>query len=137
MARSNLNVSADLLASFTSAQHFSAGIRCIKVHINEEFLHISSVINRQANIQEDFDTIIDALEKTQAAILLFNLTDQIEERSNWLLLSFISDDCKVRDKMLYSSSRDDLKRTLGAQFFKADYAGTVTSREAVGVSIDN
>jgi twinfilin-like protein len=123
MARSNLNVSSDLLAAFTSAQQFSAGIRCIKVNINEECLNVSLITNRQANIQNDFDTIIGTLEITEASILLFNLPDQIEEKSNWLLLSFIPDDCKVREKMLYSSSRDDLKRTLGTDFFKADYAG--------------
>ena len=31
----------------------------------------------------------------------------------------------MRDKMLYSSSKEDLKRSLGGGYFKTEYAGNV------------
>lgn len=39
----------------------------------------------------------------------------------WVLLAWVPDTAKVRDKMLYSSSRDDLKRSLGLGYFVTEY----------------
>jgi twinfilin len=38
-----------------------------------------------------------------------------------VLIAWVPDDCKVRDKMLYSSSREDLKRSLGLGYFVGEY----------------
>lgn len=38
-----------------------------------------------------------------------------------MLIAWVPDDCKVRDKMLYSSSREDLKRSLGVGYFAGEY----------------
>jgi twinfilin-like protein len=92
------------------------------VIIDGESLNIASILSREGNTKEDFNKLTSgALKETEAAILLFSLSDQVDE-TNWLLLSFIPDGCKVRDKMLYSSSRDDLKRSLGLEFFTAEYS---------------
>ena len=40
--------------------------------------------------------------------------------AEWLLVMFVPDDAKVRDKMVYASTRDSLKRDLGYSFFAAD-----------------
>lgn len=45
----------------------------------------------------------------------------------WLMVTWIPDGCKVRDKMLYSSSREDLKRTIGMGYFKSEYAANYLS----------
>ena len=106
-----------------SAQQFSIGTRCIKVLIEGETLILSSIIPRVTNAQEDFDSLATStLDANQATILLFCLSDQAIEKQNWLLLSFIPDGCKVREKMLYSSSREDLKRAMGLGFFSQDYS---------------
>jgi hypothetical protein len=123
MARSNLHISPSLTEAFLSAQQFSIGTRCIKVLIEGETLILSSIIPRVNNAQEDFDSLATStLDANQATILLFCLTDQAIEKQNWLLLSFIPDGCKVREKMLYSSSREDLKRAMGLGFFSQDYS---------------
>ena len=122
MARSNLHISSALTEAFLSAQQYSLETRCIKVLIEGETLILSSVIRRANNAQTDFDSLVTtALDVNQATILLFCLSDQAIEKQNWLLLSFIPDGCKVREKMLYSSSREDLKRALGLGFFSQDY----------------
>lgn len=123
MARSNLHISPSLTEAFLSAQQFSIGTRCIKVLIEGETLILSSIIPRVNNAQEDFDSLATStLNANQATILLFCLSDQATEKQNWLLLSFIPDGCKVREKMLYSSSREDLKRAMGLGFFSQDYS---------------
>ena len=122
MARSNLNISSALTEAFLSAQQYSIGTRCIKVLIEGETLILSNIISRLNNVEADFNSLVTStLDANQATILLFCLSDQAIEKQNWLLLSFIPDGCKVREKMLYSSSRDDLKRALGLGFFSQDY----------------
>ena len=123
MARSNLNISSTLTETFLTAQQSSSGIRCIKVAIDGETLNCFSVIERSGCVKSDFDSLtISALNEMEASIILFCLSDEGADIRKWLLISFIPDGCKVRDKMLYSSSRDDLKRALGLGFFVAEYS---------------
>ena len=123
MARSNLNISSFLSEAFLSAQQHSDESRCIKVLIQGESLTLASVINRQRDVGSDFDELaLPALNQHEASILLFSLADGHKDNQKWLLVSYIPDGCKVRDKMLYSSSREDLKRALGLSFFTAEYS---------------
>ena len=43
------------------------------------------------------------------------------EPSKWILIAWVPDNCKVREKMLYSSSREDVKKTLGLGYFVSEY----------------
>jgi hypothetical protein len=40
---------------------------------------------------------------------------------SWVLIAWVPDNARVRDKMLYSSSRDDLKRALGLGYFRGEF----------------
>lgn len=123
MARSNLDISSSLTEAFLSAQQPSDESRCIKVLIVGESLNLATIINRQGSVGSDFDALaVSALNEHEASILLFSLEEGLEDRQKWLLVSYIPDGCKVRDKMLYSSSKDDLKRALGLGFFAAEYS---------------
>lgn len=42
------------------------------------------------------------------------------EPGNWCLLAYVTEDCRVRDKMLYASCHKDLVNALGATMFKAE-----------------
>ncbi len=42
-----------------------------------------------------------------------------------MMLTWIPDGCRVRDKMLYSSSTQDLKRALGLGFFTSEYGANL------------
>jgi twinfilin len=58
----------------------------------------------------------------EAALIVFCLDVRAQGiPSKWVLLAWVPDDCKVRDKMLYSSSREDLKRSLGLGYFVGEY----------------
>jgi twinfilin-like protein len=41
--------------------------------------------------------------------------------AKWVLLAWVPDNSRVRDKMLYSSSREDLKKSLGLGYFVGEY----------------
>jgi twinfilin-like protein len=60
----------------------------------------------------------------EAALVLYSMTESGNGKSNnsWLLLLWVPDLCRVRDKMLYSSSKEDLKRSLGQGYFTHEYS---------------
>jgi twinfilin len=73
--------------------------------------------------QEDFENgLTTSLTETSAVLVVFCA----EERSashpcKWILIAWVPDNCKVRDKMLYSSSREDMKKSLGLGYFSGEY----------------
>jgi len=127
MARANLSLDEVLRNAFLSAQE-SRRIRFLLVKIVGETLSLHSEVEKIGSAQEDFDTqLADALQETEAIFALFCTTDDVSTTLDWILLSWVPDGCRVRDKMLYSSSREDLKRNLGAGYFPTDYAGNYKS----------
>ena len=128
MARANLNISADIDEAFVKAQE-SRTVRILTVKIQAEELVLAGSIEKlSSNAHEDFDSIlIESLADDQAAFVLFCLDDDpssvaADSALSWCMITWIPDSCKVRDKMLYSSSREDLKRHMGIGYFKTEYA---------------
>ena len=122
MARANLHISSQINEEFLRA-HDSKDIRLLKVKIDEENLILNGVVNKVGTPAEDFNTtLLESLEDNQATFALFRVTDDVSESSPWVLIAWVPDGCRVRDKMLYSSSKEDLKRSIGLSFFRSDYA---------------
>jgi twinfilin-like protein len=123
MARANLSVNSEISEAFVAANSSDGSIRLLKVSIDHgtESLVLNSVINRVGTRSDDFDNIIKTVVvDNEAALLLYNLNDG-QNSNEWGLLAWIPDLCRVRDKMLYASSREDLKRTLGIGYFVNEY----------------
>ena len=126
-ARANLNVSPQVTEEFVNAQE-SRNVRIMKIRIEGENLVLGNVILKEQSAAEDFDVLlVSSLEDSEAAFILFCLTDDPQAAQNWLMVTWIPDGCRVRDKMLYSSSRDDLKRKIGLGYFKSEYAANYRS----------
>eukprot|EP01041_Mallomonas_annulata_P001605 gene1605-3097_t len=125
MARANLSVSSALADCFLSAQEGPI-VRIIKVSIVNEEITVGTVMNGIGNAKDDFDSLLgNCLSEKEATIILFCLSDVDASYRKWLLLSWVPDNCAVRDKMLYSSSREDLKRSLGLGFFSFEYFANI------------
>lgn len=127
MARANLNIDQAVIDSFVNAQD-SRDVRLIIVKIREESLSLDNVVNKVSTAAEDFDTLLRQYTTLDhACIAIFCLSDELTGGLQWCLITWIPDGCRVRDKMLYSSSREDLKRGLGLGFFRSEYGGNVLS----------
>ena len=127
MARANLNIHSDLCSRFLLAQE-TKSIRILKVRIREEDIVLESTIDKSGDVITDFSTILlDNVEDDFACFLLFCLTDDTSSAQAWAIVTWVPDNCRVRDKMLYSSSKEDLKRNLGLSYFKSEY--TVSTKE--------
>lgn len=127
MARANLNVSKALTERFIQAQE-SKDIRLLVVKIQNEDLVVERSLNKTGSASDDFNRMLCAggsaqITEDQACLVLFNLSNDSICAQSWLMIPWIPEHCPVREKMLFTSSRDDLKRSLGLGYFKAsDYA---------------
>lgn len=125
MARANLNISKQLLDAFQSANDTRSQVRALKVGIlNEDIILSSTMSVTNVSAENDFNVKLKGqLSEKDACLILFRLANTADDHSKkWLLISWIPDNSKVRDKMLYSSSREDLKKGLGlALFVTPDY----------------
>ena len=131
MARANLNVSEEISSAFLKAQE-SSTTRALVVGITGEELILRQIVDKTGDTNEDFNYLKEsALEENVASMILFckDTEDGGAQKKSWFLLCWIPELATVRDKMIYSSSREDLKRHLGVGHFVAggDYTANVFS----------
>ncbi|KAG6911437.1 hypothetical protein DXG01_014511 [Tephrocybe rancida] len=86
--------------------------RFIKVSIKDEQLVHDTSIAAASSFDADLALLPDILEDHVPAYILANLAP-----SEWIAISYVPDSAKVRDKMLYASSRASLLRSLGSTLF--------------------
>ena len=119
MANANLNISPELLSSFQKAQEPLSLIRAYKLSIQNETIILSTEVSTltENTIEKDFNTLLlPLIIENEACFIIFRLTN-MNTTAKWLLIPYIPDNCIVRHKMLYSSSREDLKKKLGPNLF--------------------
>lgn len=127
MARANLHVNPAVNQNFYLAQE-TRDVRFIKIGIDGEDIVVSSVVNKVGDVEHDFDSIlVDSLLDTEASIIFLCLTDSPTDSMTWSLITWVPEGCPVRDKMLYSSSKEDLKRAIGLGHFKTEYSANCRS----------
>ncbi len=121
MARANLNIQQAIQDCFYAAQE-SKSVRIINIKIRGEELVLENSLEKQSGAHDDFNYVLPStLSETEACFSLFNISTNCLEAQQWILVAWVPDGCRVRDKMLYSSSREDLKRSLGLGYFKTEY----------------
>ncbi|KAL8005506.1 putative actin-depolymerizing factor domain, twinfilin, ADF-H/Gelsolin-like domain superfamily [Plasmopara halstedii] len=122
MARANLLLSAELERAFADAQ--SGNLRFVKVLINDESFELSAAGPATSEPRYDVAQLVASnLNAEQAAFVLF-CPDTNVTALRWVLLAFVPENVSVRDRMLYSSSRDSLKKQLGLNYFSGEFHAT-------------
>ena len=121
MAKANLTVDASITAAFASANE-TGRTRAIHVVIEGESMNCVDTTAAGADFAADFDGLAGAVGADDPRIVLFTAGAQAGGVSpgtalEWGLLSYVPDTANVRLKMLYASSREDLKRALGLNYF--------------------
>jgi twinfilin-like protein len=125
MARANLLLSAELERAFADAQ--SGKLRFVKVFIDGESFVLSGTGLVSSDPRADVSQLRDsALDAQQAAFVLL-CPDTNVAALRWVLLAFVPEGVSVRDRMLYSSSRDSLKKQLGLNYFSGEFHATELS----------
>jgi len=99
--------------------------RLIKVTIvNDEMVES---LSKPASSSWDVDMklIQEQLDGTNPCYILYRLDTKGSYGTEWVLLCYVPDKAKVKDKMIYAASRATLKMALGSQYFAEDIFGTV------------
>jgi len=102
----------------------SPNVRLVKVQIdNEEMVPITSK-NQQSNWEQDLSMLPDLLEKEKPCFVIYRIENDTST-SRFALFCYVPDKSKVKEKMLYASSRSNLKQQLGMNYFADEVFGTV------------
>uniref|UniRef100_A0A6B2L9F2 Twinfilin n=1 Tax=Arcella intermedia TaxID=1963864 RepID=A0A6B2L9F2_9EUKA len=122
---SGITVSDGLLSTYSDSSR-NSGVRAIKIQIkNEAVLEVIKTIDPVAEWEKDFDLVPTLLDEREAAYVLYR-TDLKNDLNNhlWYLLCYVPDKCKVRDKMVYASTRANLKSGIGSVGIVDEIFGT-------------
>ncbi|KAG8754384.1 Twinfilin-1 [Ceratobasidium sp. 428] len=120
-ASSGIGVSPELTKAFAEAVD-SKGTRFLKVKIQNESLVPDEIVPTESDeLVQDLPKLQEILQDDVPAYVLAR-TD-----NSWLFISYVPDNAKVRDKMLYASTRGALTKALGDQRFKDSIFATSKS----------
>ncbi|KAG7086565.1 hypothetical protein E1B28_002512 [Marasmius oreades] len=124
-ASSGITVTPDLAQQFSAAVDHG-NIRFIKVSIRDESLVHDLSIPIGGSLREDLNKLQDhnVLQEDVPAYVLAKLDDP---PSDWLAIFYVPDTAKVRDKMLYASTRASLLKSLGSTSFTDSLSATSRS----------
>ncbi|KAI6038453.1 hypothetical protein EDC04DRAFT_2570053 [Pisolithus marmoratus] len=112
-ATSGIGLSAELTQAFSTAVE-TKSIRFIKVIIQNESLVPVASVDVGSSLEEDLALLDSYLADNDPCYVLTRLDNPSSE---WLLISYVPDSAKVRDKMLYASTRNSLAKSLGSTVF--------------------
>ncbi|KAF8201637.1 hypothetical protein BJ912DRAFT_946001 [Pholiota molesta] len=114
-ALSGITVSSDLAAKFADAVQ-SKSTRFIKVSIENESLVHDLSVPITGSLEEDLAQLQgeDIVPDGSPNYILAKLD---APSADWMIISYVPDSAKVRDKMLYASTRLPLLRSLGSTLF--------------------
>jgi hypothetical protein len=116
-----MQVSEELTEAFRAAQ--SGSTRYLVVRIKDEELNLESTSDASDSEAADFGTILSNVSEHDPSFVLFRRDSsnaaaaEASNSRNWHLVSYVPDTSKVRQKMLYASSKKDLLLKLGASLF--------------------
>ncbi|GMH92489.1 hypothetical protein TrVE_jg6734 [Triparma verrucosa] len=113
-------LSANLQIEPAVTQAFAAmDARALHLAISGESIVLEKTLGSLSNdTSSEFDALQTQVSTDEAKFILFNLGSPVNK---WLLVAWVPDMAQVRSKMLYSSSKDHVKKTLGLTSFKGDY----------------
>lgn len=78
--------------------------------------------------ESDFGAISAQLEATESCYILYRLDSSNNLGHEWVLITYVPDKAKVRQKMLFSSTKASLKMSLGGGRFAQEIHATTPVR---------
>lgn len=116
-------VTEELEQAFGSAR-VERSLRLLKVEIENETLVLRGTRASRGSAASDWNGMGDMFEPKKPCFVLFRLDSSGSDGAEWVLVSYVPDGSPVRDRMLYASTRDTLKRQLGYNSFTDEMHGS-------------
>jgi len=122
---SGIPLSDEARAAFSEANHDSQS-RILKVQIKDDQLVVVEKVGSEGKPwEEELEKVPPLCEPADACYILYRTDVECDGGYQWALFCYVPDRCKVRQKMLYASTRAELKLSLGSGNFAYDLFGTV------------
>ena len=134
---SGIRPSSELTSTFNS---LNSNLRALKVGIENESLILKETIKVVGSWNSDLALIQCWFESSVPCFVLylldsFNIPQLVDnkwineksESNRWMLFVYIPDTSKVRDKMIYASSKSTLLKDLGDSMFAVSISGSIKS----------
>jgi len=121
---SGIPVSSSLTSTFIAALQ-SSNVRMIKVQIVDDELTNVDTRDIGGSWMDDLDSVSHYLDEKTPCFILYRTDVQGPQGLEWILLCYVPDKCKVKDKMVYASSRGGLRRALGSSYFVDEVFGSI------------
>ncbi|XP_064632244.1 twinfilin-1-like [Lineus longissimus] len=116
---------SDDLKGFLGTAKNDGHVRVIKIGISNEQLVLCSSADAVGSWEEDYDSVVKPLVDENPCYMFYRLDSKEGGHAyDWVLLHYAPDDCKVRDKMLYASTKATMKQEFGGGLIKAEVFGT-------------
>ena len=120
MARANLKVDGEVVKAFREAQADPSHTALIvRISSEKEAITLKKTIPRgeDESATDQFTRIAEACEG-EAAFILWQQSGNNDNEAPWVLILFSPDETTpIKLKMLYASSVDDLRESLGSSLF--------------------
>jgi len=123
--QSGIPVSKTLDESFGHARS-SGNVRLLQIEIQDDTLVETKQVPVSHNFEQDFRKVVDLLEGKNPCYVVVRLDTKNIHGFEWMLCSYVPDGSPVKQRMLYASTREVLKRQLGTNFFSDDMHGSST-----------
>ncbi|ORX53293.1 actin depolymerizing protein [Piromyces finnis] len=120
-SQTGITPSEDLKKVFSEAE---PDTRAIRVIIKEEQMIPEGTIPTSGTWEEDYD-ITQWLNPASPCYILYRLDSKTTETFDWIIISYVPDDSRVREKMLYAASRATLTKVLGDNKFVDSLYGSI------------
>jgi twinfilin-like protein len=117
MARANMLVSDELRQEFMTAQA-SSETRWLIASVKDVHINFVSLGPASTDLSADIERLRDVLGKAPMFILF--CMDPTLPTKSWILVAYVPEMARVREKMLYATARDDVKNSLGSSHFKGE-----------------
>jgi len=119
-------VSDQLENKFADART-SGGVRFIQVLIQGEQLIPGISQSLGDSLENDWKHLESQLQPKKPSYFLVRLDSQNDLGYEWLLVSYVPDGSPVKERMLYASTRDPLRKQLGKSYFRDTMHGSSSS----------
>lgn len=109
----------ELLDALAEAKQGS--IRLVHMQIEDEQIRLSSTAPVSGSWKDDYDKLLlPILEPKAASYSLYRLDSKNKLGYEWILLTWIPDECHVWQKTLYASTRATFRRQFGDGYLADD-----------------
>eukprot|EP01111_Echinosteliopsis_oligospora_P005712 TRINITY_DN1928_c0_g1_i4.p1 TRINITY_DN1928_c0_g1~~TRINITY_DN1928_c0_g1_i4.p1 ORF type:complete len:384 (-),score=111.67 TRINITY_DN1928_c0_g1_i4:164-1315(-) len=109
-------VSEELIAEWAKAVTPAKPYRFFQIKIKSDVLSIAHKSVGTASVSKDFDSMQALVADGAPCYFLFRVAGP----TNWSLISYVPDSCKVNDRMVYAASKITLRNKLGQQWFNEE-----------------